>query len=88
MQTVDLPWERIARQYIHPRALAIIEFMVEYGEPVSPLTAFKAFDGAAGSFGDVSYHFRALRDKGLIEPVRTKQVRGAVQHFYALALGT
>ena len=32
--------------------------------------------------GDVGYHFRMLREYGVIELVRTEQRRGAVKHFY------
>jgi DNA-binding transcriptional ArsR family regulator len=33
----------------------------------------------------VSYHFRCLEEQGLIHLVGTKQVRGAVAHFYELS---
>ncbi|HEX8754316.1 MAG TPA: helix-turn-helix domain-containing protein [Solirubrobacterales bacterium] len=32
--------------------------------------------------GQVSYHVRALEELGMIELVGTRQVRGAVEHFY------
>jgi DNA-binding transcriptional ArsR family regulator len=31
---------------------------------------------------NVAYHFRVLREKGLIEEVETRPVRGSVEHFY------
>lgn len=31
---------------------------------------------------NVSYHFRVLRDYGLIEEVGSRQVRGSTEHFY------
>lgn len=31
---------------------------------------------------DIAYHVRVLRKLGMIELVRTRQVRGATEHFY------
>lgn len=36
--------------------------------------------------GNVSYHMSALAKKGWIVEVRTEAVRGAVEHFYSLAV--
>ena len=33
----------------------------------------------------LNYHVRELEAKGLIDLVRTRQVRGATEHFYRLA---
>lgn len=32
----------------------------------------------------VSYHVRALEDVGIVRLVRTRSVRGATEHFYAV----
>ncbi len=32
--------------------------------------------------GDVSYHVRDMREVGMIEQVRARQVRGSTEHFY------
>lgn len=34
--------------------------------------------------GTVAYHFRVLRDRGYIECVEERQVRGSIAHYYAL----
>jgi DNA-binding transcriptional ArsR family regulator len=37
------------------------------------------------SLAVVAYHARELQSRGLLTPAGTRQVRGAVQHFYRLA---
>lgn len=37
------------------------------------------------SLGSVSYHVRVLRDARLLKPAGTKQVRGAIAHYYTVA---
>jgi hypothetical protein len=49
---------------------------------LSPVAAFGQVDGA--SLGTLAYHFRHLRDLGLIELSRTVPRRGAVEHRYRL----
>jgi DNA-binding transcriptional ArsR family regulator len=49
------------------RAASPKEIAAEIGEPV---------------VGNVSYHVKALADRGLVDLVNTKQRRGATEHFY------
>jgi DNA-binding transcriptional ArsR family regulator len=66
----------------HPVRARILRLMREDGE-LSPVAAFGKIDGA--SLGTLAYHFRHLRELGLIELSQTVQRRGAVEHRYRLA---
>jgi hypothetical protein len=78
MQLVDdLPAADAAKAISHPlratilnglyeREASPIQLAPELGEPVA----------------NVSYHVREPHRLGTIRPVRTRQVRGAVEHFY------
>jgi DNA-binding transcriptional ArsR family regulator len=48
----------------------------------SPRTVAEQLDGQ--SLSAVSHHFRALSRADVIRETRTRQVRGAVEHFYVL----
>lgn len=79
----DFDWQTIARASMHPLALRILERAAETpDERLSPVEL-------AAEFGqpleNVSYHFRALRKAGLLQPAGTTPVRGAVQHHYRVA---
>jgi DNA-binding transcriptional ArsR family regulator len=69
--------QRLVRAIGHPLRLRLLtifnervaspsDLAVELGEPI----------------GNVSYHTRILARLGCVELVRTKQVRGAVEHYY------
>lgn len=60
----------------------IIDVMRSYGKPISP-TQLARITG--GSLGSVAYHVRTLDEAGIVEKDSEGQVRGAVEHFYALA---
>lgn len=71
----------------HPVRRAIIEWFIRTGETASP----KDLLGLTTSKGEVidslpllSYHFRALRDGGVIKLVKSVQIRGAYKHLYRL----
>jgi hypothetical protein len=40
------------------------------------------------TIGNVSYHTRTLHKLGAIRLVRTRQRRGAIEHFYTAALAS
>lgn len=69
--------ERLSKALSHPlraRALPI------FGEgAVSPNQVAKRLNV---DVSHLAYHIRVLRKLGLIELVRTKQRRGALEHFY------
>jgi len=63
----------------HPLRVAILMRMN------SPMREMSPSDYAKESgelLANCSYHFRQLREYGLIEETRTAQVRGATEHFY------
>jgi DNA-binding transcriptional ArsR family regulator len=74
-------WERVVRAAVHPTAVDVL-LALSASEPASPVDLARRFDAPVGN---VSYHVRELATGGLLELVRTRQRRGATQHFYALA---
>jgi DNA-binding transcriptional ArsR family regulator len=60
----------------------IVDVMRSYGKPISP-TQISRITG--GTLGSVAYHVRTLVSAGVVELVEEGRVRGAVEHFYALA---
>ena len=61
----------------HPLRAKIWTVLAE--EVASPNELSRRF---SEEIGDVSYHVKVLREDGVIELVSTRQVRGAVEHFY------
>jgi DNA-binding transcriptional ArsR family regulator len=87
--TAAVDWEAIARRVMHPTAIAILELLAVVAGSDEPERTPKQLAAVLGErIGNVSYHVRMLRDRGLIELVRTEPRRGALAHFYAPAPGT
>ena len=63
----------------HPLRVAILMRMNSPLREMSPSEYAKETDEI---LANCSYHFRQLRDFGLIEETRTRPVRGATEHFY------
>ena len=61
----------------HPMRVRILALLQE--RTASPRELAQWLDATLGT---VSYHVRALNDLGLLELVRTTQVRGAIAHHY------
>lgn len=61
----------------HPLRIRILALLQE--RTASPRELAQWLDATLGT---VSYHVRALHDLGLLELVRTTQVRGAIAHHY------
>lgn len=76
-------WERVARESIHPIRAKTLDLLASRdGREASP----KEIAHELGhNLSTVSYHIGALYKQGLLELVRTRQVRGATEHFYRLA---
>lgn len=68
---------RLVRAIGHPLRLRLLTI---YNERVASPSDLSAELGEA--IGNVSYHTRILARIGAVELVRTKQVRGAVEHYY------
>ena len=73
--TIDDP--RYVKALGHPLRVRIIALLQE--RTASPRELAQWLDATLGT---VSYHVRTLHDLGLIELVRTSQVRGAIAHHY------
>lgn len=68
---------RYVKALSHPLRVRIIALLQE--RTASPRELAEWLDATLGT---VSYHVRTLHDFGLIELVRTSQVRGAIAHHY------
>jgi DNA-binding transcriptional ArsR family regulator len=75
-----LDWFALATAGLHPTKIRALEVLAERGNAeASPADLAKV---VGVSLGVMSYHVRELREKGLVELVRTEPRRGALQHFY------
>jgi predicted ArsR family transcriptional regulator len=82
--TVDIPvnWEHLARATAHPLRVAILEILgIDGGRVLSPSDLGQELQIP---LSNTNYHVTELAKAGLIELVRTRQVRGATEHFYRL----
>ena len=68
---------RFVKALGHPMRVRILALLQE--RTASPRELSEWLDATLGT---VSYHVRALHDLGLLELVRTTQVRGAIAHHY------
>jgi DNA-binding transcriptional ArsR family regulator len=68
---------RFVKALGHPMRVRILALLQE--RTASPRELSQWLDATLGT---VSYHVRALYDLGLLELVRTTQVRGAIAHHY------
>lgn len=75
-----LDWERLARCAMHPVQVYVLEELRRGAASPRELA-----ERGEKPLGHVSYHVRHLRALGLIELTSTRPVRGALEHFYALA---
>jgi hypothetical protein len=77
-------WSSAFFSLIHPVQVAAVEAFAFIGEPMSALVVYEVL-GRSSSFGTVAYHVRRLAERGVLVERYTEPVRGAHQHFYALA---
>jgi DNA-binding transcriptional ArsR family regulator len=75
VRRIDDP--RYVKALSHPLRVRILALLQE--RTASPRELAEWLDATLGT---VSYHVRTLHDFGLIELVRTSQVRGAIAHHY------
>ena len=69
--------QRLVRAIGHPLRLRLLTIFNERVASPSDLAA-----ELGEPIGNVSYHTRILARLGCVELVKTKQVRGAVEHYY------
>jgi len=77
-------WGDLVPHLIHPLKVAIIEALEWVEVPLSPRDLDRLFYEQFGVSG-VAYHMRTLARAGVVEKVRRRPVRGAVETFYALS---
>jgi DNA-binding transcriptional ArsR family regulator len=75
------PATALAKADSHPIRRAIVAHMRHLDRPVTPGEMATDF---GCSLGVVAYHFRMLRDYGLVSLDHMEPRRGALQHFYVL----
>ncbi len=74
-QTIN---QSLVKAVSHPLRVEILEAFGEQGE-LSPAQIAKALDQR---LGNVSYHVNVLKECEVIELVRTRPRRGALEHFF------
>lgn len=82
-ERAPLDWERVARASAHPLRIAVLECLAAEQRPLSPRELAAR---VAQPLGNVAYHVRQLRSIGLIALAHAAPRRGAIEHFYRLAL--
>jgi DNA-binding transcriptional ArsR family regulator len=71
-------WEALARAQTHVLQMRILA-VARRGVTFSPNRLSVELDEP---LGNVSYHVKALKEKGFVELVKTEPRRGATEHFY------
>jgi DNA-binding transcriptional ArsR family regulator len=74
-QVID---QRLVKAVSHPLRVEVLEAIISQGE-VSPT---QVATNLGQELGKVSYHVNVLKDCEVIELVRTRQRRGALEHFF------
>lgn len=73
-------WERLARANTHPLRVSILEVLaIDGGRTLSPKDLSLELQAPLST---VNYHVTELRESDLVEIVKERQVRGAIEHFY------
>lgn len=73
-------WERLARANTHPLRVSILEVLgLDGGRTLSPKDLSVELKAPLST---VNYHVTALKHSRLVEVVKERQVRGAIEHFY------
>lgn len=81
-----MDWDALIARLIHPTQLAVIEAMLWIDRPLSSAELVRVFDGEI-VLSSVAYHVRRLADLGVLKQTSTRQVRGAIEHFFCLVTG-
>jgi predicted ArsR family transcriptional regulator len=79
---IQVDWEHLARATAHPLRVAILEILgIDGGRVLSPSDLSQELQIP---LSNTNYHVTELAKAALIELTRTRQVRGATEHFYRL----
>lgn len=73
----------LIKAIVHPLRRRILRVMTGEGEPLSPVQISKKL---GVSLSMVVYHATVLRICGAVEPAGERQVRGAIEHFFEVAI--
>ena len=80
--SLPVDWERLARATVHPLRVSILEVLgIDGGRTMSPSDLSRELQIP---LSNTNYHVTELTKADLIDLVRTRQVRGATEHFYRL----
>jgi hypothetical protein len=76
-------WDALVPHIVHPLKVSIVEAMRWIDEPLSASDLSKVIDDEKYGLSHVSYHMVKLAQADAIEVVKTRQVRGSLEKFYA-----
>ncbi len=80
--SIPVNWERLARATAHPLRVSILEILgIDGGRTMSPSELSRELQIP---LSNTNYHVTELAKAGLVDLTRTRQVRGATEHFYRL----
>jgi hypothetical protein len=74
-------WDALVPLLVHPMRVAVIEALVQIGQPLSARDLEKVFDEKF-DLSLISYHVVQLAKVEAIVKVRERQVRGSLEKFY------
>jgi DNA-binding transcriptional ArsR family regulator len=82
--SLPLDWEHLARATAHPLRVSILEILsMDGGRTLSPSDLGRELQIP---LSNTNYHVTELAKAKLVELVRQRQVRGATEHFYRIAV--
>lgn len=81
---IPVDWDALLGQLVHPTQVAVIEALRWVGQPLSATELTEIFDDRLG-LSAISYHVRRLKDLGILEFIKRREVRGATERFYFFA---
>jgi len=79
-----MDWDGFLGRLVHPTQIAIIEGLRWIDQPLSAAELTEVFEETLG-LAAISYHVRRLRDLGVLELIKKREVRGATERFYFFA---
>jgi DNA-binding IclR family transcriptional regulator len=83
MTAASINWQALSRAFVHPLRVSILEVLaLDGGRRLSPTELHHELQMP---ISNVNYHVEELAKAGLLKLVAEQPVRGATEHFYALA---
>jgi DNA-binding transcriptional ArsR family regulator len=80
--SLPVDWEALARSFVHPLRISILEVLgLDGGRVLSPTELSQELQIP---LGNTSYHVGELRKAGLLHLARRRPVRGTMENFYRL----